>query len=178
MSLTIRNIAVNGVYYGVTVLLLPLIALSLEHSFGIVSEPSNVLQAAAAILVVIGAGVQLWCILLFQIIGRGTPSPAYPPRTLVVKGPYTLCRNPMNVGELILLFGLSAWFASPLLLLYSIAVGISFHAFILMYEEPANLKRFGEDHAHYCKQVNRWIPCKRTQHGIHHQLNRSRPPST
>jgi protein-S-isoprenylcysteine O-methyltransferase Ste14 len=158
MSLTIKNIAVNVVYYGVTVVLIPWIALSLERRLGVIQEPPVVLQVAAIVLLAIGAVLQLWCIVVFQVAGRGTPSPAFPPRALVLRGPYAWCRNPMNVGELFFLLGLAAWFASPTLVVYSIAVGCAFHTFIVMYEEPTNIRRFGQDYAQYITRVNRWIP--------------------
>lgn len=158
MSLIIRNIIVNIFYYGITVLMLPWLALSLEGHFGVVRHPSPILQLVSLFLCLIGAALQLWCIVLFQSIGAGTPSPVYPPEMLVVKGPYSWFRNPMNAGELIVLTAFSAWFASPTLLAYAISAAFVFHLFITLYEEPRNLTCCGEEYAQYCKNVNRWLP--------------------
>ena len=158
MNLTLRNILVNVFYYGVTIAILPWLAMSVETSLGVMRQPSAVLRAASAFLAVSGAALQLWCIVLLQKIGRGTPSPAYPPERLVVKGPYKWCRNPINCGELMVVLGLSGWFASPAVLAYTVLAGLAFHLFIVLYEEPKHLKRFGPGYAQYRRDVNRWIP--------------------
>jgi protein-S-isoprenylcysteine O-methyltransferase Ste14 len=64
----------------------------------------------------------------------------------------------MNSGEMMVLCGLAGWFASPMVLAYTLLMGIAFHVFVLIHEEPTNLKRFGQDYAQYCREVNRWLP--------------------
>ena len=55
------------------------------------------LHVSGAIVLILGASLALWCVLLFAVVGRGTPLPFDPPR-LVVRGPYRLVRNPMALG--------------------------------------------------------------------------------
>lgn len=158
MSLTLRNVLLNLVYYGLTVVLLPWFVISLETDFGFVRQPTMVLRIASVLLVIAGAVLQLWCIAVFQSVGEGTPSPAFAPKRLVTKGPYKFVRNPMNIGELMLLLGLAGWFASPLLFTYCVMAALAFHVFILIWEEPRHLSRFGEGYVQYRENVNRWLP--------------------
>ena len=160
MTLTIRNIVVNLVYYGLTVLLFPGILLSLESSFGPTRHSLFGLRVGSAIIAIVGMGLQLWCIVVFQSVGKGTPSPAFAPIKLVGQGPYAVIRNPMNLGELMVLLALCAWFGSPLLLAYTMAAALAFHLFIVFWEEPRHLRRFGAQYVEYKRNVGRWWPTR------------------
>jgi len=105
-----------------------------------------------------GVAIYAWCARDFAFKGRGTPAPIDPPKTLVIEGLYRFVRNPMYVGVLSVLFGEIIWFSSPILLLYTSAVGIAFHAFIRFYEEPKLLQLFGGQYTAYCEEVPRWWP--------------------
>lgn len=152
------NLLLNLAYYGLTVALFPWIILSLEEHFGLVRQPSSLLRIGSVLLGVAGAVLQFWCIAVIQMVGRGTPSPAFVPKRLVTEGPYKYVRNPMNIGELMLLLALSGWFASPMLFGYSVVAAIAFHSFILIWEEPQHLVRFGEEYIRYRRSVSRWVP--------------------
>lgn len=120
---------------------------------------------AAVLLALSGAGLQLWCIVLFQSLGRGTPSPAFAPQKLVSEGLYALVRNPLNIGEVMLFLAIASWFASPLLLAYAALAALAFHCFIVKWEEPQHLKRFGEKYLEYRAKVNRWLPRFKARRG-------------
>src|SRR5438046_449271 len=55
-------------------------------------------QVLGLVVVVLGAGLALWCILTFAFVGKGTPAPFDPPRRLVVRGPYRFVPTPMYTG--------------------------------------------------------------------------------
>ena len=158
MTLTYKNILLNLSYYSVAILVLPWGLLSLETEWGFPRDPSPSLHYAAIILGTVGFALQLWCIILFQRFGEGTPSPLFPPRKLVTMGPYRFVRNPMNVGELMVLVSLAGWFGSRALLAYALIAWLAFHIFIVLLEEPRHLKRFGDEYGQYKATVNRWIP--------------------
>jgi protein-S-isoprenylcysteine O-methyltransferase Ste14 len=105
-----------------------------------------------------GAAVLLYSISLFSLIGRGTLSPADPPRHLVVAGMYRYVRNPMYVGVIAVLLGEALLFQSIVLLLYSAGVFLMFNLFVIFYEERALRRKFGESYEGYCRQVGRWLP--------------------
>lgn len=161
LSLTVKNILLNFVYYSVTVVILPWCLLSLETSLGFSHQPSLALHLCSIFVGLIGVSLQVWCIVLFQKVGAGTPSPLLPPKKLVTEGPYGWVRNPMNLGEVMLFFALAGWFASLALLAYALVAWLAFHLFIVYWEEPRQLERFGEEHERYKARVQTWIPVPR-----------------
>ncbi|MSU49818.1 MAG: isoprenylcysteine carboxylmethyltransferase family protein [Opitutus sp.] len=156
--MTARNVAVNFLYYGATVVAVPWLVLNLEDRLGVRHVSVPMLRVAAVGLAVAAAGFQLWCITLFQRIGNGTPSPVWPPRRLVRAGPYRWLRNPLNLGEVSLFVALAMWFGSPALMAYALVSWFVFHAFVVYYEEPGLVRRFGRDYEGYCVGVGRWWP--------------------
>lgn len=106
-----------------------------------------------------GAFLVAWCILLFAGIGEGTPHPfTAKTKRLVIAGPYRYVRNPMMWGVGALLAGyalrvgsLGLWIAFALFLGF-----ISW--FVPHYEERDMERRFGEEYRQYCQRVPRWRP--------------------
>ncbi len=93
----------------------------------------------------------------FAVTGLGTPAPIDPPKTLVVRGPYRLTRNPMYVAVLSVLAGEMLMVRSAALVEYGLAVFAAFYAFVLLYEEPMLRWKFGDSYRDYCARVPRWI---------------------
>jgi protein-S-isoprenylcysteine O-methyltransferase Ste14 len=115
-------------------------------------------RAAGLALVAIGAAGYLWCALDFAFFGKGTPAPIDMPKVLVVRGLYRFTRNPMFISILLLLVGESVLFWSARLLEYAAAVGIFFHLFVLLQEEPTLRRKMGAAYERYTQDVPRWIP--------------------
>lgn len=109
----------------------------------------------------IGAGILFWCIWDFAVAGRGTLAPVDPPKHLVARGLYRYVRNPMYVGVVSILLGESLFFRSLSLLGYAIAFFIFAHLSVVLYEEPALLRKFGEPYEDYRHRVHRWWPRRR-----------------
>lgn len=113
---------------------------------------------AGTALLALGAIVVLWCMWDFATVGRGTPAPFDPPRTLVKRGLYRWVRNPMYLGVLLVLGGEAILFASRALAEYASGAALGFHLFVLFYEERTLTRKFGADYAAYRRNVSRWIP--------------------
>jgi protein-S-isoprenylcysteine O-methyltransferase Ste14 len=111
-------------------------------------------------LVGIGCGVALLAVCIFEFArsGRGTLSPADPPRHLVVRGLYRYVRNPMYLGVTCILLGEALLLRSQALLVYWIAWFIVVNLFVIAYEEPALRRQFGSSYESYTRSVGRWIP--------------------
>jgi protein-S-isoprenylcysteine O-methyltransferase Ste14 len=160
MSLTTRNILFNILYYGLLYVLTPWFLLTIERYWYDIPGLSMPVRIFSVTLGISGTLIQLWAIILFQKIGKGTPIPALAPKHFVQEGPYKWVRNPINIGELLLLFSIALWFQSLFLLVYVLSGAVAFHLFIVYYEEPKHRRIFGEEYEKYLKQVNRWIPKK------------------
>ena len=120
-------------------------------------RPVGPIQIAGAMVVVLGLSLALWCVVTFAVAGKGTPAPFDPPRRLVVRGPYSVVRNPMYVGGITALAGASIYYESLALLAFTSAFALTTHLFVLFYEEPTLARLFGDDYAHYRGQVGRWL---------------------
>jgi protein-S-isoprenylcysteine O-methyltransferase Ste14 len=98
------------------------------------------------------------CFARFALEGRGTPAPVAPTEDLVVSGLYRHVRNPMYVAVLALVVGQALIFGSRDLLIYAGVIWLLFHMFVLVYEEPALERQFGQSYVAYKAKVRRWWP--------------------
>jgi protein-S-isoprenylcysteine O-methyltransferase Ste14 len=89
--------------------------------------------------------------------GGGGPGLETPPERLLVRGPYAYTRNPMYLGHVIYLIGLTLTFRSWLAALITIAVAIWFHRRVLTDEQNLT-RRLGAPYVSYMRSVKRWIP--------------------
>ena len=97
------------------------------------------------------------CLRDFAVVGRGTPAPFDPPRELVATGLYRWVRNPMYLSALLLLVGEAILLEAPVLLRYAAAFFLATHLFVVLYEEPALRRKFGESYDRYRATVPRWL---------------------
>ena len=114
-------------------------------------------------LAIIGIGLSIWSIVYMKNVGKGNPFDAFnhevAPRTssLMVDGPYGICRNPMLLGVFIYHIGV-------LIALLSIGAIVIFiiEALIMnvqVKKEEQRLKNdFGKEYVEYTKRVNRFLP--------------------
>jgi len=109
-------------------------------------------------LVLAGALLALWCIVTFVARGRGTPAPFDPPREFVAAGPYRYVRNPMYIGGFGVLLGAGLALRSPSIVGVAVLFLLLMHLLVLLYEEPALTRQFGDPYRHYKASVHRWLP--------------------
>jgi protein-S-isoprenylcysteine O-methyltransferase Ste14 len=89
--------------------------------------------------------------------GGGGPGVETPPERLLVHGPYAYTRNPMYLGHIIYLTGLTLTFQSWFAALITIAVALWFHRRVLADEQNLS-DRMGAAYVNYTRSVKRWIP--------------------
>ncbi|HJX80922.1 MAG TPA: isoprenylcysteine carboxylmethyltransferase family protein [Candidatus Udaeobacter sp.] len=108
--------------------------------------------------------LMLWGYLQYRLCGLyrikrggGGPGLDIPPERLVSTGPYACTRNPMYLGHIIFLIGLTltlrSWFAG----LITVAVTVWFHSRVLDDEKKLAIE-LGKPYTDYTKSVKRWIP--------------------
>jgi len=115
-------------------------------------------RLVGVVWIVAGLPVVLDSFARFALEGMGTPAPVAPPQRLVVGGLYRYVRNPMYVGVLAVILGQGLLLGDARVLSYGAVVWLSFHLFVLGYEEPALRRKFGADYLNFCANVPRWIP--------------------
>ena len=133
-----------------------LLVRTFDQSFG-VSLPAAT-EIPGAILLVVGATLVLVCAGVFISRGRGTPAIFDAPRAFVAIGPYKYVRNPMYIGGLILLIGFGLYERSISILVLALLLFALVHLFVLLYEEPTLVRKFGRSYQEYRRAVRRWIP--------------------
>lgn len=106
----------------------------------------------------------VWGYMQYRLVGKyrlahgcGGPGMDTPPERLVTTGPYSYCRNPMYLGHIIFLLGLTLTLQSLLAALITIATIVWFQ-FRVQRDEKRLGERFGQPYFDYSARVNRWIP--------------------
>lgn len=90
-------------------------------------------------------------------LGGGGPGMDTPPERLVTTGPFACCRNPMYLGHIIFLFGLTLSLGSVLAAVITVATVARFHLRVRRDEERL-AERFGQPYVDYAARVGRWLP--------------------
>ena len=132
----------------------PLILFEFDSSRSSVSEKGVALFVGLLGLLLSTSAVRLFA----RKGGGGTPAPWDPIRQLIINGPYRHVRNPMLIGVIVVLFCESLFFRSLPLLIYAFLfffVNVFYFSFS---EEPALIKRYGDEYRRYLDNVPRWIP--------------------
>jgi len=108
--------------------------------------------------------LMLWGYLQYRLCGLyrikrggGGPGLETPPERLVTTGPYAYTRNPMYLGHIIYLIGLTLTLKSLLAALITIASAIWFH-FRVLGDEQRLPQLLGKPYIDYAGRVKRWIP--------------------
>jgi protein-S-isoprenylcysteine O-methyltransferase Ste14 len=109
-------------------------------------------------LISLGLAPLFESIVRFVRVGRGTLMPIVPTERLVATGLYRYVRNPMYVGDVVVLIGETVLFWSVDMALYTGVVWLGFELFIRLYEEPTLRRRHGDEYVRYCARVRRWWP--------------------
>jgi protein-S-isoprenylcysteine O-methyltransferase Ste14 len=154
MSLALRTIVFAVLMPATVLVYVPWLIL------GTSGERPDVLgwRALGLLPLLAGVAVLLLCFAGFILEGRGTPAPYDPPRRLVTGALYRRVRNPMYVGVTTALVGEAIVFGSLALLAWSVVMWLTFHLFVVLYEEPDLRARFDGAYEEYLHRVPRWIP--------------------
>ena len=112
---------------------------------------------------------------LAYIIRGGKDGKVYA-EDLVTEGIFNHCRNPLYVGNILMLAGVGILSNSLLYILVFIPFFLFVYQAIVLAEENFLRSKFGEKFNQYCKKVNRWIPDLRrigkTFSGMHFKWKR------
>jgi len=123
----------------------------LDHTFGV--RLPEWLKPAGMVLLLVGGVVVLVC-------GGMLSTSRVIPDKFVVLGPFRYVRNPMSLGAVTMMCGLSLFCRSISILLLSALLFLFMHIFVVFVEEPGLEKRFGASYVQYKHSVNRWLPTR------------------
>ena len=106
----------------------------------------------------------VWGYLQYRLVGKyrirrggGGPGMETPPERLVTSGPFAWSRNPMYLGHIIFLLGLTLTLQSPLAAAIAVGTAVWFQSRVRRDERRLE-ERFGRAYQEYRARVRRWIP--------------------
>jgi protein-S-isoprenylcysteine O-methyltransferase Ste14 len=110
-------------------------------------------------ILVAGSGQALRITVIgYRYIVRGGRNRRVHAEELVTGGIFALARNPLYVGNILVLFGIFIIWNAPLLYLVGIPFTLIGYRSIVAAEEVFLRRKFGQDYDEYCRTTNRWIP--------------------
>ena len=112
----------------------------------------------AGILVAVAGQALRITVIGFRYIVRGGKNRKVHAEDLVTEGIFALSRNPLYVGNILVLFGLFIIWNSPLLYLIGVPFVLIGYMGIVAAEEAFLRKKFGPAYDAYCQTTNRLIP--------------------
>jgi len=117
------------------------------------------LRAPVAIaLLIAGAFVMAMAVASF-VAAKTTINPLKPTRAsrLITGGAFRFTRNPIYLGDLLILAAIAVWLGQPANL--ALLAGFAWYIgrFQIRPEETALSKLFGAEYAAYCARVRRWL---------------------
>ncbi len=115
-------------------------------------------RGLGAIMVLAGVPGLVDAFARFALQGLGTPAPIAPTRNLVVTGLYRHVRNPIYIAVVAIILGQGVLMGDARLIVYGAMLWVSFHLFVLVYEEPTLEQTFGGEYEAYRAGIPRWIP--------------------
>jgi len=105
---------------------------------------------------IIGQLIRVITIGLVYIIRGGKDRRVYA-EDLVTTGIFAHCRNPLYVGNILILVGLGIASNSLLFMAVFTPIFLFFWQAIVLAEENYLRRKFGEQYNEYCKRVDRWL---------------------
>jgi protein-S-isoprenylcysteine O-methyltransferase Ste14 len=101
------------------------------------------------LLIIAGWLCAIWSIYIQFTLGRGTPVPLMATQKLIVKPPYSYCRNPMALGAIMMYVGLAVVFGSIGALALVLLAAACLLVYIKRVEEVEMEMRFGQEYLVY-----------------------------
>lgn len=115
----------------------------------------RLLLAAGITLVIAGEAIRLWAVRHIGVISRTRADRLGP---LVTTGPFSIVRNPLYVGNLLLWSGMACWAGAPWMVAAAWLLFGPLYFFITRWEEQQLESRHGETFRAYARRVGAWTP--------------------
>jgi protein-S-isoprenylcysteine O-methyltransferase Ste14 len=94
----------------------------------------------------------------FAYIKRGGLNKRVYAEALVTEGFFGVSRNPLYLGNILMLIGLFVMEGNPIAILVGLAFFLFAYVSIVRAEESYLVGKFGDAYRRYCRDVNRWWP--------------------
>lgn len=134
----------------------PWLALQFDASFPVL--PLGAARFAGIGLLALGVPLALHCAAILFIPGKSRPAPYDAGGVFTIAGPYCYVRNPFLLGVILALWGEAVLLSRIVMITYALIFTWGLHFWVIFFEEPALLDRFGSEYRTYHEAVPRWFP--------------------
>ncbi|MFH0800009.1 MAG: isoprenylcysteine carboxylmethyltransferase family protein [Pseudomonadota bacterium] len=134
----------------------PWLAMQFDASFPPIAMGK--LRYAGIALMAIGVPLAIYCAATVFIPGKSRPAPYDAGGIFTIAGPYRCVRNPFMLGAILTLWGEALITSRIAMIAYSLLFTWCMHFWVVFFEEPALLERFGREYRAYRDAVPRWFP--------------------
>jgi protein-S-isoprenylcysteine O-methyltransferase Ste14 len=118
--------------------------------------PSARSATVGTLLIVLGAVIRVYTVAFTGAENKDTIMMD----ELVTTGPFTLVRNPLYIGNMMITFGVICYAGIIWLGIPTLAFFLFQYYCVTKYEENALLAKFGDEYQRYMDRVPAWIPLK------------------
>ncbi len=119
----------------------------------LISFPYNLLG-----LLIIGFGIYLVLQSLLLLRSHNTTiEPGGNPSSLITQYPYNYSRNPIYLGDLLIVLGVAITFSSLSAFIAPIIFFVVVNTIVIPFEENRLQKNFGIEYERYKKSIRRWV---------------------
>ena len=118
-------------------------------------EREALFWAAGAAVLAVGMAIRVWSI---RSIGRSARTRGDKARQLLTAGPYSLCRNPIYIGNLLGFAGMVIAMEAIWYLPIFLVLQFTFYSLIVRYEECLLAGLYGNEFVEYMRTTPRWLP--------------------
>jgi len=122
------------------------------------ANPADSLHTVAAVLVALAGLVVRGVVIGLAYIKRGGLNKKVYAANLVTEGMFSVCRNPLYVGNMLIYAGLFLLFGNTWCSVIGILSFWFIYECIIAAEENFLRNKFGEAYDEYCRDVPRWLP--------------------
>lgn len=155
-----RTLAQLCVFWGLFLIVLPVMIFVLEQRWGLSIAVAPPVRIAGGVLLVAASALGIWAALTMSKRGGGTPLPSEMPNRLVISGPYRFVRNPMAVAGIAQGIAVGMLLGSWLVVLYALSGSLAWNALVRPHEEADLERRFGAAFEAYRMRVRCWVPTR------------------
>jgi protein-S-isoprenylcysteine O-methyltransferase Ste14 len=142
---------VFGIPFLVAIVLQRVVPISLSHGF---LTPAII--PAGAILIVVGVSLVVLARREFTQYDQPT-DPGLPTSKIIATGVFSVSRNPLYLGGVFILAGISLAFNLPWVLILLIPSIAACHYILIAPEESYLAAKFGEQYRMYTATIRRWL---------------------
>ena len=116
---------------------------------------SECFEVLGYLFLMAGLGLRIWATLY---IGKRKS------RELITDGPFSLCRNPLYLGTIIIVFGAGLAVVNPVMIFFTILVYTPVHVLVALAEERHLTKIFGRQYEEYRRSTPAFLPSLKKYH--------------